>query len=76
MGVGGELLGNETELPIAELTVDTHGFTEIVLALFSALGLRFSPRICALAEQRLYSMEGTGDRVGGGSRYRNGNSVT
>jgi Tn3 transposase DDE domain len=38
-----EILGNETELPIAEHVVDTHGFTEVVFTLFAALGLRFSP---------------------------------
>jgi len=29
-----EILGNETELSIAEHVVDTHGFTEVVFALF------------------------------------------
>ncbi len=58
-----EILGNETELPIAEHTVDTHGFTEIVFALFSVLGLRFSPRIRDVADQRLYGMEGVGHRL-------------
>jgi TnpA family transposase len=53
-----EILGNETELPVAEHTVDTHGFTEVVFALFSALGLTFSPRIRDVADQRLYRMEG------------------
>jgi TnpA family transposase len=55
-----EILGNETELPVAEHTVDTHGFTEVVFALFSALGLTFSPRIRDVADQRLYRMEGLG----------------
>jgi TnpA family transposase len=53
-----EILGNETELPIAEHVVDTHGFTEVVFSLFSALGLRFSPRIRDISDQRLYRMEG------------------
>jgi TnpA family transposase len=53
-----EILGNETELPIAEHAVDTHGFTEVIFSLFSALGLRFSPRIRDVSDQRLYRMEG------------------
>ncbi len=54
------ILGNETDLPIGEHTVDTHGFSEIVFCLFAVLGLRFSPRIRDLSDQRLYRMEGTG----------------
>lgn len=49
------ILGNETDLPVAEHTVDTHGFTETVFALFAGLGLRFSPRIRDVADQVLYS---------------------
>jgi TnpA family transposase len=45
-----EFLGNETELPLAEHAVDTHGFTEVMFALFSVLGLRFSPRIRDVAD--------------------------
>lgn len=48
------ILGNETELPIAEHAVDTTGFTETVFALFGALGLKFSPRIKDVSDQRLY----------------------
>jgi TnpA family transposase len=40
--------------------LDTHGFTKVVFALFSALGLAFSPRIRDVADQRLYRMEGLG----------------
>jgi TnpA family transposase len=58
------ILGNETDLPIGEHTVDTHGFTEIVFALFAALGLRFSPRIRNLSDQLLYRMEGVGSADG------------
>jgi len=58
------ILGNETDLPIGEHTVDTHGFTEIVFALFAALGLRFSPRIRDLSDQLLYRMEGVGSADG------------
>ena len=56
-----EILGNETELPIAEHVVDTHGFTEVVFALFAVLGLRFSPRIRDVSDQRLYRLDGTQD---------------
>ena len=58
------ILGNETDLPISEHTVDTHGFTEIVFALFAALGLRFSPRIRDLSDQLLHRMEGVGSGDG------------
>lgn len=47
-------LNNETELPIVEHTTDTAGYTELIFALFDLLGLRFSPRIRDLADQKLY----------------------
>lgn len=49
-----EILNNETELPIMEHTTDTAGYTELIFALFNLLGLRFSPRIRDLADQKLY----------------------
>lgn len=49
-----EILNNETELSIVEHTTDTAGYTELVFALFDLLGLRFSPRIRDLADQKLY----------------------
>lgn len=61
------ILGNETELQVLEHSVDTAGFTEIVFALFSALGLRFSPRIRDVADQRIYGFEGMDDFGFGGS---------
>jgi TnpA family transposase len=48
------ILDNQTELDIVEHTTDTAGYTEIVFALFDLLGLRFSPRIKDLPDQRLY----------------------
>ncbi len=48
------ILNNETELPIVEHTTDTAGYTELIFALFDLLGLRFSPRIRDLADQKLY----------------------
>jgi len=50
------ILDNETELEILEHAVDTAGYTEIVFAMFDLLGLRFSPRIRDLDDQRLYRM--------------------
>ena len=49
-----EILNNETELSILEHTTDTAGYTEIVFALFDLLGMRFSPRIRDLKDQKLY----------------------
>jgi TnpA family transposase len=52
-----ELLDNETELPILEHATDTAGYTKIVFALFDLLGLRFSPRLRDLGDQRLYRLD-------------------
>ncbi len=49
-----EIENNETELPILELTTDTNGYTELIFAIFDLLGLRFSPRIRDLGDQKLY----------------------
>jgi len=51
------ILGNETELPIAEHTTDTAGYTDLVFALFDLLGLQFSPRLRDLADQRLFRVD-------------------
>jgi TnpA family transposase len=40
-----EILGNPTDLPIAEHTTDTGGQTLALFAAFDLVGLRFSPRI-------------------------------
>ena len=52
-----EILDNETELPLLEHTTDTAGYTEVVFALFDLLGLRFSPRIRDLGDQRLFRVD-------------------
>lgn len=52
------LLDNQTELDIIEHTTDTHGYTDLVFALFGLLGLRFAPRIRDLASSRLYQPRG------------------
>lgn len=49
-----EILNNETELSILEHTTDTAGYTEVIFALFDLLGMRFSPRIRDIADQKLY----------------------
>lgn len=49
-----EILGNTTELAIAEHTTDSHGQTLATFALFDLVGLRLSPRIAKLAEKQLW----------------------
>jgi TnpA family transposase len=51
------VLDNETELPIAEHTTDTTGYTDLVFGLFDLLGLQFSPRLRDLADQTLYRID-------------------
>lgn len=51
-----EILGNPTDLPIAEHAVDTAGQTLAVFAAFDLVGLRFSPRIRDLPSRRLYRL--------------------
>jgi len=41
---------------IREHTTDTHGYTDIVFALFDLLGRRFLPRLRDLPDQRLYRL--------------------
>ena len=48
------VLDDETELPIAEHTTDTAGYTDLVFGFFDLLGLQFSPRLRDLADQTLY----------------------
>jgi TnpA family transposase len=49
-----EILGNPTDLPIAEHVVDTSGQTLVLFGAFDLLGLRFSPRIRDLGGITLY----------------------
>jgi TnpA family transposase len=42
---------NESELQIEEHYTDTHGYTEINLAAFAMLGLRFCPRTRGVPSQ-------------------------
>ncbi len=51
------IVHHETELPIREMMADTAGFTELMYALYDLQGLKLSPRIRDLADQRLYPIE-------------------
>lgn len=48
------VLHHETELPLHEHVVDTHGYTEVLFGLFELESRLFSPRIRDLPDQRLY----------------------
>lgn len=52
-----EILDNEIDLPIAEHTSDTAGYTDLIFGLFDLLGLSFAPRIRNLAAQRFYKLD-------------------
>jgi TnpA family transposase len=60
------ILGNQTDLLIAEHATDTHGATLANFALFDLVGLQLSPRIRDLGKITLYR---TGPRVGFAARY-------
>lgn len=49
-----EIMGNATDLPIAEHATDTHGVTLVNFALFDLVGLVFSPRIRDLGKITMY----------------------
>ena len=49
----------ENVLDIAEHTTDTAGYTDLVFAVFDLVGLKFSPRIRDLADQRLWFLDST-----------------
>ncbi len=49
-----EIFGNETELEIAEHTVDTAGQTERIFGVFDMVSILFSPRLKDVGEQSLY----------------------
>lgn len=53
------IFDNETDLDIEEHTTDTAGYTDLVFGLFDLVGLRFSPRIRDLADQRLWRLPTT-----------------
>jgi TnpA family transposase len=51
-----EILGNPTDLPVAEHAVDTSGQSLAIFAACDLLDLRFSPRIRDLPGRRLYRL--------------------
>ena len=53
------IFDNETSLNIQEHTTDTAGYTDLIFGLFDLTGLRFSPRIRDLADQRLWRLPTT-----------------
>jgi len=53
-----EIVGNETDLRIAEHTTDTAGYTDIIFALFDLLNMSFCPRIRDLGDQKLSKIKG------------------
>ena len=53
------IFDNETTLTIGEHTTDTAGYTDLIFGLFDLTGLRFSPRIRDLADQRLWRLPTT-----------------
>jgi TnpA family transposase len=60
------ILGNQTDLPVAEHATDTHGATLANFALFDLVGLQLSPRIRDLGKITLYR---TGPRAELAARY-------
>ena len=52
------LVDNETDIALFEHTTDTHGYTDLVFALFELLGYRFSPRLKNIGKWRLYGVRG------------------
>ncbi|MCP4303888.1 MAG: Tn3 family transposase, partial [bacterium] len=53
------IFDNETDLEIEEHTTDTAGYTDLIFGLFDLCGLRFSPRIKDLGDQRLWRLPQT-----------------
>ncbi|MDQ6873744.1 MAG: transposase [Actinomycetota bacterium] len=56
MAVLDEILGNPSDLAIAEPTSDTAGQTPATFAVFNLAGLQFSPRIRDIGRLQLYRL--------------------
>jgi TnpA family transposase len=52
-----EILNNETDLSILEHTTDTHGYSDLIFALFDLVGKSFAPRLRDIKNQRLYKIK-------------------
>ncbi len=55
------LLYNESDLPLEDHFIDSHGYTENNFAAFSMLGRSFCPRIKGLHKQRIYRSQNEKD---------------
>ena len=53
------ILYNESDLPLEDHYVDTHGYTEINFAGFTMLGFRLNPRIKNVKRQHIYRIDTT-----------------
>lgn len=54
-----EILNNETDLSILEHTTDTHGYSDLLFALFDLVGKSFAPRLRDIKNQRLCKIKST-----------------
>jgi TnpA family transposase len=54
-----EILSNETDLDILEHTTDTHGYSDLLFALFDLVDKSFAPRIRDIKDQRLCKIKTT-----------------
>lgn len=52
-----EILANETDLEIQEHTTDTHGYSDLLFALFDLVGVSFAPRLRDIKDQRLCKLK-------------------
>ncbi|MER0442860.1 Tn3 family transposase [Emticicia sp. W12TSBA100-4] len=56
-----EILNNETDLSILEHTTDTHGYSDLIFALFDLVGKSFAPRLREIKNQRLCRIKTTNE---------------
>lgn len=56
-----EILNNETDLSILEHTTDTHGYSDLIFALFDLVGKSFAPRLRDIKNQRLCRIKTTNE---------------
>lgn len=54
-----EILTNETDLDIMQHTTDTHGYSDLIFALFDLVDKQFAPRIRDIKNQRLCKIKTT-----------------
>lgn len=56
-----EIFNNETDLPILEHTTDTHGYSDLIFALFGLVDKSFAPRLRDIKNQRLCRIKTTNE---------------